>query len=136
MQVYMRVDARGAITSRIEAVLSVDAWGTAYAGPESSYLVPGEFDAATQWFDDGVLADRPTLADEAAAIIADGIDTFSLPIPPNGEVVYLTGGRQAVDVSDGRFEFQTTVPGVYAFEFDCFPYRKQTITVTAHAVPG
>lgn len=133
--VYMRVDGRGAIIERIEATLAADVWGTAYAGPEGSYLVPGEIDAALFWFDNGIQTERPVLAPETAEIAADGVDTFSLSVPADGEVAYLTDFRQAIDVSDGEFAFQTTVPGTYAFEFNCFPYRKQIITVTAHAVP-
>jgi hypothetical protein len=132
-QIYMRVNARGQLVERIQANPR-DAWHTAYSGEEGSFLIEGDFDAALWWFDGKQLVERPSIGPETVEIAADGADTFSLVVPADGEVFFLAPWPRILDTSDGSFAFQTTVPGEYRFDFDCFPYRRQTITVTAQAV--
>lgn len=107
-------------------------------------VVAGRWDAALYWMDEGIVVPRPAaLATTDYAITADGVDAISITVPPDtmvqsyledlhkGKIVTM---RREHACPDGVFEFVTGKVGTFVFDVEPpYPWRAQTITVTASA---
>lgn len=86
----------------------------------------------THMVQDGELVERPQLVFDKTEIIADGQDSATLTNLPDPCTVLVDG--DAHEITGGRIEMVTTMPGVYVIEIeDPFPYQPFRAEVTANA---
>jgi len=65
----------------------------------------------------------------ALTLLADSIDSITISSLPNPCSV--TVDDATYEVTDGSFEFSTTMPGAYSVVVESFPYKPTTFEVTA-----
>lgn len=72
--------------------------------------------------------ERPTLQLNKNILTANGIDTIlaTVPIP---FTICIDG--ELYEISDGIFEFSTTIAGTYIIEAKTFPYKENPIEIIA-----
>lgn len=122
---------KGRIRSRVECERGMEGEQVR----ENSRLVEGFYDTHTTYIDDDDLAvARPKITEDTEFHIkADGVDEVVISAPNGTEV---QNERRAVVgyITDGSFEFSTTIPETYNYTFiPPFPYQEQTIKVVANA---
>jgi len=79
----------------------------------------------------GEVAIRPPIPSTISALTlsADSIDSIIISSLPNPCSVTVDG--TTYEVTDGSFEFSTTMPGAYSIVVESFPYKPTTFEVTA-----
>lgn len=97
--------------------------------PLMENVIEGVYDDSFYYVANYLPIERPKLNLSALTIKADGVETVTaidLPIP---FVIAIDGDEY--EITDGSFEFTTTIPGEYRIQAKTFPYTDKTFTITA-----
>ena len=98
--------------------------------PEFNYL-EGEGSGDTQYIDNGVITDRPSmnLSVDKTTIVANGTDEATISNIPSGATATCEG--ESLTIDDGELVFTADTAGIYTIKFECWPYLDEEVTINA-----
>ena len=124
----------GRIFNRIRGN-NLDQFPTGFFEPNFAFEIEDTIDNLFEYYVDTVEEDfklmlRPTIqCPPLTNVAANDTDLFTISNLPRPCIVSIDGIPYEID--DGKFEFTTSMPGVYVIEIDHFPYLPFRAEVTA-----
>jgi len=94
-------------------------------------VMEGMADDETQYVDNGVIADRPSmnLSVDKTTITANGTDEATISNIPSGATATCEG--ESLTIDDGELVFTADMAGTYTITFECWPYLDEEVTINA-----
>lgn len=95
----------------------------------STNIIEGQYSDVDYYILNGIPTERPIFIPDKTEILANNVDTVTVSGLPNPFIVTIDGIEYTI--TDGVFEFVTSLAGIYKIIPQTFPYKQIEVDITA-----